>query len=180
MCTCSLGHLDHLLWLHGSDNEVLQDWELSVCLASCIDWTPICQFASEDIIMISKGPLVNVTISSIIGKWWVKPDAEGFTRVKTCMMWSQSIGLILIMGVLEGFNMRELKDLLWTVLMLQMFSMGSKHLRCSWKTTLWWKPMIMAWVWTYTFTTGSTYTVTIVPIHGRSSFCILLVATLMC
>jgi hypothetical protein len=31
-----------------------------------------------------------------------------------------------------------------------------------------------------TFTTGSTYTITIIPIHGRSFFRILLVATLMC
>jgi hypothetical protein len=29
---------------------------------------------------------VNGTISSIIGKRWVKPDAEGFTGVKACMM----------------------------------------------------------------------------------------------
>jgi hypothetical protein len=28
-----------------------------------------------------------------------------------------------------------------------------------------------------TFTTSSTYTITIIPIHGRSFFCILLVAT---
>jgi hypothetical protein len=31
-----------------------------------------------------------------------------------------------------------------------------------------------------TFTTGSTYTITIIPIHGRSSFCILLVAKVLC